>query len=177
MQNRSRILAGIVALSLVAAGCSKKADDTTAGATAASASTSAAATDRTADAAAIAGADSAWLRAVMAKNVDSVMTWYTPDVVSYGFGSAPAAGTDQVRAAYTEMVKSTVTNPKLLSNTVKFSDDGSMAFDHGTYQMTTQAPGKKAETIPGGYLNVWKRTPAGWKMAAEMSTPLQLPKT
>jgi ketosteroid isomerase-like protein len=75
------------------------------------------------------------------------------------------------------MVKSTITNPKLLSNTVKFSDDGSMAFDHGTYQMTIQEPGKKAETLTGGYLNVWKKTSAGWKMAAEMSTPVPAPKT
>jgi uncharacterized protein (TIGR02246 family) len=177
MQNRTTILAGIVALSLVAAGCSKKADDTTAGATAMSASTQAAATDHTADAATIAAADSAWLRAVMAKNVDSVMVWYTPDAVSYGFGTTPSAGTNQVRAEYTEMVKSTITNPKLLSNTVKFSDDGSMAFDHGTYQMTIQEPGKKAETQTGGYLNVWKKTSAGWKMAAEMSTPVPAPKT
>jgi hypothetical protein len=94
MQNRTTILAGTVALSLVAAGCSKKADDTTAGATAMSASTPAAATDHTADAATIAAADSAWLRAVMAKNVDSVMVWYTPDAVSYGFGTTPSAGTN-----------------------------------------------------------------------------------
>jgi ketosteroid isomerase-like protein len=113
----------------------------------------------------------------MNKNVDSIMTWYTPDAVSYGGGAAPASGTDQIRAEYTEMVKSTTTNPKLLSNTVKFSDDGSLAYDHGTYQMTMQAPGKKAEVINGAYLNVWKKTDSGWKMSVEMSTPVPAPKS
>jgi uncharacterized protein (TIGR02246 family) len=174
MQNSRRILAGIAVLSLVA-GCTKKeaaTADSTAAAPAATATT-----DHTADAAKIVAADSAWLRGVMNKNVDSIMTWYTPDAVSYGGGAAPASGTDQIRAEYTEMVKSTTTNPKLLSNTVKFSDDGSLAYDHGTYQMTMQAPGKKAEVINGAYLNVWKKTDSGWKMSVEMSTPVPAPKS
>lgn len=181
MQNRTRILAGIAALSSTVAGCARKnaaaIADSTAMAASAAPVAPAAPADRTADAAKIVAADSAWLRAVMARNVDSIMTWYTPDAVSYGFGAAPASGTDQLRAEYVEMVKSTTTNPKLLSNTVKFSDDGSLAYDHGTYQMTMQAPGKKAETQTGAYLNVWKRTDAGWKLAVEMSTPIPAPKS
>ena len=98
MQNRSRILASVVALSLIIVGCTKKdADDATAASTAAS-SPAAVATDHTADALAITQADSAWLRGVMNKNVDSVMAYYTPDAVSYSAGETPAAGTDQVRA-------------------------------------------------------------------------------
>lgn len=175
MQNRRRILAGVAVLSLAVVGCAKKDAATATDSTAMAAPATPA--DRTADAAAIVAADSAWLRGVMAKNVDSIMTWYTPDAVSYGGGAAPASGTDQIRAEYTEMVKATTTNPKLLSNTVKFSDDGSLAYDHGTYQMTTQLPGKKAETINGAYLNVWKRTDGGWKMSVEMSTPVPAPKS
>jgi uncharacterized protein (TIGR02246 family) len=162
-------------LSFVAIACTKTepaATDTGA----AAASTAAAPADHTADATTIVQADSAWLRAVMAKNVDSVMVWYTPDAVSYQPGMAPASGTDQLRSAYTEMVKGTVTNPKLISNTVKFSDDGSMAFDHGTYSMTMAAPGGKPENMTGAYLNVWKRMDGKWKLAAEMSTPVPAPK-
>lgn len=175
MQNRTRILAGIAALSFAVVACAKK-DAATATDTAAMAAP-AVSTDHTADAATIVAADSAWLRGVMNKNVDSIMAWYTPDATSYGFGAAPAAGTDQLRALYTEMVKSTASDPKILSNTVKFSDDGSVAYDHGTYQMTMQAPGKKAEVVNGAYLNVWKRTDGGWKLAVEMSTPVPAPKS
>ena len=136
-----------------------------------------AAVDRNADVTAIVKADSAWLRQVMAKNVDSLMTYYTPDAVSYGFGAAPASGSDQVRAMYTEMVKSNITNPKLISNTVKFSDDGSMAFDHGTYAMTVTPPGGKPTNENGAYLNVWRKVDGQWKLVAEMSTPVPAPKS
>jgi uncharacterized protein (TIGR02246 family) len=153
--------------------CSKKdaQPDTTASAA------PAASMDRTADASAIIQADSGWLRNVLAKNVDSIMTYYAPEAVSYGFAGPPSIGADQIRAAYTEMVKATITNPKMLSNTVKFSDDGSMAFDHGTYQMTVQPPGGKVTTETGGYLNVWKKVDGQWKMMAEMSTPVPAPKS
>lgn len=174
MQNRTRIFAGIAALSFSLLGCAKKDAATATDSTAMAAP---AATDRTADAAAIVAADSAWLRGVMNRNVDSIMAWYTSDAVSYGYGAAPASGTDQIRAEYTEMVKSTTTNPKLSGSTVKFSDDGSVAYDHGTYQMTMQPPGGKAETMSGAYLNVWKKTDGGWKLAVEMSTPVPAPKS
>jgi uncharacterized protein (TIGR02246 family) len=133
--------------------------------------------DTKADASAIVAADSAWLRNVMAKNVDSLMTYYTPDAVSFGFGSAPATGTDQLRASYTEMVKSTISEPKLLSNTVKFSDDGKMAYDYGTYSMTVAPPGGKPAKETGGYLNVWRKVDGQWKMVIEMSTPIAAPKS
>jgi uncharacterized protein (TIGR02246 family) len=136
-----------------------------------------AAIDRHADEAAIVAADSAWLRHVMAKNVDSLMTYYTPDAVSFGFGSAPASGTDQLRASYTEMVKATMNDPKLLSNTVKISDDGKMAYDYGTYSMTVTPPGGKPTKETGGYLNVWRKVDGQWKLAAEMSTPVPAPKS
>jgi ketosteroid isomerase-like protein len=70
------------------------------------------------------------------------------------------------------MVKSTITNPKIKPGTVSFSDDGTMAFDHGTYSMTVKAPGAKAANQSGAYLNVWKKMNGQWKLMAEMSTPV-----
>ncbi len=172
MQIRKKILGGMLLLSFITVACSKKATDgadTSGSMSSAPATTS---TDRTADAATIVGLDSAWLRNVLAKNVDSLMTYYAPDAVSYGFGAAPANGTDELRASYTEMVKATITNPKLNSGAVKFSDDGTMAFDHGTYTMTVTPPGGKPSTDTGGYLNVWKKIGGTWKLLAEMSTPV-----
>ena len=169
---RSRLIA-LVGVVLVA-GCSTKTD--------APADTGMAAqgvitppADRTADAATIAAADAAWMRHVQSKNVDSVMTWYTSDAVSYGFG-APASGPDKIRANYTEFVKATIADPKILSNTVKISDDGNMAYDHGTYTMTVTQPGGKPTKETGAYLNVWRKVDGQWKLAAEMSTPLAPPK-
>ncbi len=88
MHNRLRIVSALLALSFVVAGCAKKDSDEK---TEDSAKAMAAApADRHADAAAIMGMDSAWMRFVVAKNVDSLMTMYTSDAVSYSPGAAPA---------------------------------------------------------------------------------------
>jgi uncharacterized protein (TIGR02246 family) len=175
MQNGLRILGGALLVAAIVAGCSKK--ETYATADSGNAMATAAPADRGADVAMIVGLDSAWLRNVMAKNVDSIMTFYTSDAVSYGFGSSPASGTDQLRALYTEFVKSSVTDPKLNSNTVNFSEDGMMAYDHGTYSMTVTPPGGKATKENGAYLNVWRKVDGQWKLVAEMSTPIAAPKS
>lgn len=178
MHNTLKLVAGLAFFSTVAIGCSKKDTDEAedSGKAAASTAPAAAPADHQADAATIARGDSAWLRLVMAKNVDSVMTFYTPDAVSYMSEAAPAVGTDQIRAAYTDFAKATITNPKLNSSTVKFSDDGMMAYDYGTYTMTVTPPGGKPAMATGAYLNVWKKLGGEWKLAAEMSTPVAAPK-
>lgn len=167
----SRLIAVLV--SLIATGCTAKTEAPAD--SAAAQGVSAAPVDRTAEAATIVRADSAWMRHIQSKSVDSLMTWYTSDAVSYGFG-APATGTDQIRSSYTEFVKATIADPRILSNTVKISDDGNMAYDHGTYTMTVTQPGGKPTKYDGAYLNVWRKVDGQWKLAAEMSTPMAPPK-
>ena len=170
MPNRTILLAEIIAFSCIITACAKKANDAATDTVVASAP-AAVVTDHSADTRAIIASDSAWMRNVIAKNVDSLMSFYAPEAVSYGFG-APSSGTDQIRTEYTNMVKATITNPKIKPGTVSFSDDGTMAFDHGIYSMTVKAPGAKAANQSGAYLNVWKKINGQWKLMAEMSTPV-----
>jgi uncharacterized protein (TIGR02246 family) len=167
MSGRTMHLARIAATFCLMAACAKANTpaDTTQPAAAA------APVDHSADEHAIAAADSAWIRSVVSKNVDSLMTYYTPDAVSYGLGQ-PATSLDQIRAAYTEMVKANVSDPKINSQTIKFSNDGSMAYDHGTFTMTTTPPGGKPSTETGAYVNVWRKVGGQWKLAAEISSPI-----
>ena len=170
MQSRNMLLAGMAALSFTLAGCEKPAGDA---AVDTSAAPAAAVTDRSADERAIIALDSGWVRQVLAKNVDSLMTYYAPDVVSYGFaGGSRVSGIDELRAGYTEMMKATITNPAMNPGPVKFSDDGTMAFDHGTYSLTVTPPGGKATNESAAYLNVWRKIDGQWKLVAEMSTPV-----
>ena len=173
MQSRNMLLAGMAALSFTLAGCEKPAGDAAVDTSAASAT---AVTDRSADERAIIALDSGWVRHVLAKNVDSLMTYYAPDVVSYGFaGGGRVSGIDELRAGYTEMVKATMTNPTMNPGPVKFSDDGTMAFDHGTYSLTVTPPGGKPTNESAAYLNVWRKIDGQWKLVAEMSTPFAAP--
>lgn len=157
----------VLLMFVAAASCSKSSP--TADTTAADAAP--APQDMSAEKAAILRSDSAWMNAVIAKNVDSLMTFYTSDAVSYGFGPS-AMGTDKIRANYVEFVKSKVENPVISQQDVQFSSDGTMAYDHGTYGMTVTAPGKKAATMKGAFLNVWRKVDGRWKLVAEMSTPM-----
>jgi len=159
----------VVMVMFVVAACSK-ASPSPADSSSAMTPAAAATADMSAERAKILAADSAWFRAVIAKNLDSVMVWYTPDAVSYGFGP-PATTPDKIRANYAEFVKSKVENPTTTSGGVEFSNDGTMAYDHGTYSMTVTAPGKKPEASKGAYLNVWRKVDGQWRLVAEMSTP------
>lgn len=172
MGNRTGILGATRLFSFITAAYAKKdtaATDTTASVTAAAPGSP---VDRRADSATIIGLDSAWTRNVIAKNVDSLMTYYAPNAVSYGFGTAPAKGIDALRASYTEMVKATMADPSMAPAGIDFSDDGTMAYDHGTYTLTVTPPGGKPSRDTGAYLNVWKKIDGQWKMLAEMSSPV-----
>jgi uncharacterized protein (TIGR02246 family) len=172
---RRRVLAaGMVALSCVLSGCFKRDNDATS-ASSVSASTSTPSTDHSADAARINRLDSAWMRYLVAKNVDSIMTEYSPDAVTYYPGVPTATGADQIRDAYSQMTKMAISDARVVSNTIKFSDDGTMAVDHGTSAMTASWPGGKKATTSGSYMNVWKRTGDTWKIIADMSQPAPPP--
>jgi ketosteroid isomerase-like protein len=170
MQNSLRILAGITLLSTVAAGCAKKdtgekEDSGKAMATAAPAQTF----DKSAEAAAIRKQDELWTRSVTSKNIDSLMTLYTSDVISMSDGMPAAKGTDAVRTAYAGFLKTNPRDIKVTSNDANFSDDGTVAYEHGSFTGTIDGPGGKPMKIAGDYVNVWKKDGGVWKTVEEIS--------
>lgn len=151
----------IVVAGLILVGCGRS--------TSATADSAAVKFDADAARAAIVAADSAWLRAVTAKNVDSLMPYYASDAISMSEGMKTVKGTGEIRTSYAEFVKA---NPRDLSvkmGDVKFSDDGTMAWDHGSFSGTVDGPGGKPMKFAGNYLNVWKNVDGKWVMVAEIS--------
>lgn len=141
-------------------------------------------TSATADSAAVAGgktfdkdaaraeiirADSAWMRLAMAKQVDSLMPYYASDAVSMSEGMKAVKGTRDLRASYGEMLKSNFRDMKFTSGGVDFSDDGTMAWDYGSFTGTMDGPNGKPVKISGNALNVWKKIGGRWVMVAEIS--------
>ena len=133
-------------------------------------STSTATFDETAARAQILGADSAFKRALETKHVDSLMVYYDPDVVSMGANDKPVKGTTDVRAAYDKAVKANNRNLSFKSGGVNFSNDHTMAWDHGTYTGTSDGPGGKPVTHSGSFMNVWKNVGGKWFIVAEIGT-------
>ena len=148
--------------SLLLFGCGKP--------TPATADSAAVSFDESAARAQILGADSAFQRALMSKHVDSLMVYYDPDVVSMGANAKPVKGTTDLRASYDKAVKSNNRNLSFQSGGVNFSNDHSMAWDHGTYSHTSDGPGGKPVTKSGSFLNVWKNVGGHWFIVAEIGT-------
>ena len=152
MRNTGRI--ALVAVgSILLFGCSKPTPATADSSTAYI--TPAASFDESAARAQILGADSAFQRALQSKHVDSLMVYYDPSVVSMGAGARPIKGTTDLRASYDKSVKSNQRDLSFQSGGVNFSNDHSMAWDHGTYTGTSDGPKGKPVTHSGSFMNVW----------------------
>src|SRR3954463_12312329 len=123
--------------------------------------------DESAARAQIIAADSAFVRAITAKNVDSLMVYYDPSVVS--LGKTAVKGTSDVRKSYEEAVKNPPGDIDFQSGGVNFSDDHTMAWDYGTVSQTANVKGKPMKSS-GTYLNVWKNVGGRWKIVAEISS-------
>jgi len=123
--------------------------------------------DEKANAAQIVAADSAFVRAITSKNVDSLMPYYDANAVS--LGKTVVKGTSALRSQYDEAVKSPPRDVHFESNGVNFSDDHSMAWDYGTVSQTVDIKGKPVKTS-GTYLNVWKNVGGRWMIVAEIGS-------
>lgn len=151
----------LVVAGLLLIGCDKN--------TAATADSSAVAFDAAAARAAIVAADSAWLRAVLAKNVDSLMPYYAPNAISMSEGAKAVTGPADIRALYVGFVKANPRDISIKIGDVNFSDDGTMAWDHGSFEGTMDGPGGKPVKVAGNYVNVWKNVNGKWVMVAEIN--------
>jgi len=163
--NQGIIYIGAVA-TLALYGCDTAARNDADTGTAASASQNG--QDRGADSDAIKQLDAQWLKWAMAKNVDSMLTIYSPDAYSFMQGEKPITDADGRRKAYTDFVGMNLRDASLNNLGVQFSDDGTMATSYGTYAGTLTMAGRDIKD-EGSYLSVWKRTPSGWRTIAEMS--------
>jgi ketosteroid isomerase-like protein len=155
----------LVVVGLVLPSCGKSTPATTDSAPASS--TASASFDEGAARTQILAADSAFVRAITAKNVDSLMVYYDPSVVS--LGKTAVKGTSDLRKSYEETVKSPPRDINFQSGGVNFSDDHTMAWDYGTVSQTADVKGKPVKSS-GTYLNVWKNVGGRWKIVAEISS-------
>jgi ketosteroid isomerase-like protein len=172
MRNSGAIV--LLAGSLLSSGCNKPtpatADSATVSTTATTTTPAAAPFDESAARAQILAADSAYLRALQSKTVDSLMIYYEPSIVSMSEGAKPVKGAAKLRAAYDQVVK---TNPRDLSfqsGGVNFSNDHSMAWDWGTFSGTSDGPNGKPVKGTGSFMNVWKNVGGHWFIVAEIGT-------
>ena len=164
MYNGARLVPLVVGSTLLLA-CNKPTPATADSATAST--TSSASFDEKTAAAQIVAADSAYVRAIKAKNLDSLMIYYDPSAVS--LGKTVTKGTSALRTSYGKTIQKPAPQIDFESGGVNFSNDHSMAWDYGTVTVTGEVKGKPVKTS-GTYLNVWKNVGGKWMIVAEISS-------
>lgn len=176
MQRRLRFLASIALLSAVAAGCARKdTDDKEAGAKAMTSTATAVAFDKSAEAAAIHRQDELWVRSVTSKNLDSLTALYASDAILMFDGTPAAKGSDAIRKTYAGFLKANPRDIKLNGDDASFSDDGTVAYEHGSFTGTVDGPGGKPMKVAGDYLSVLKKEGGVWKLVEDISNSTPLP--
>jgi ketosteroid isomerase-like protein len=164
-----RKIGGITLLagSIVLIGCNKSTPATSD--SSATSGTMGVSFDENAARAQILAADSAYLRAMQSKNVDSLMIYYDPSVVSMSEGMKAVKGTADLRTSYAKVMKTNPHDLSFQSGGVNFSNDHSMAWDYGTFGGTSNGPNGKPVKGTGSFVNVWRNVGGRWLLVAEIS--------
>ncbi len=122
-----------------------------------------------ADEAAIRAEDSAWVKAVATKNAQQVASYYTDDAVLMAPGEPMATGRDAVQKAWAGLLA-------LPGFAATFAPDkivvsGDLAYEVGSYALTSNDRAGKPHTSSGKYVVVWSRQADGrWKAALDAPT-------
>ena len=167
MSNRSLSWTSAVLVCAIVTAC--KSGSSTPGDTAVMSGASSGKVDLGAARAAVLNRDSLWIRSVQSKNIDSLMTLYAPDAESMQEGTPAVKGTEAVRATYAGFFKANPRDLKVNLRGVDVSDDGTLAYDRGSFTATVNGPAGKPLKISGDYLNVWKKIDGRWVTVVEIS--------
>ncbi|HEY4670960.1 MAG TPA: nuclear transport factor 2 family protein [Gemmatimonadaceae bacterium] len=132
--------------------------------------------DRKAARAEILRADSAMMRGLASRNLDSLMRYYDPDVVSMTQGTKPVKGMGSVRSSYAEVLTANPSDLSFESGGLSFSNDGSLAWHYGTFEATANDPKGKPVKAAGNFLQIWKRTGQRWVIVAEINNSSSQPR-
>lgn len=104
-----------------------------------------------------------------AKARDTVGTWihYAADAVLMPPNGPAIEGTEGLRAFWVGAMKNPDLTLTFAPTHVVVSEGGDMAYDIGTYQMTTKSADGTMED-EGKYLVVWRKMDGEWKVVADM---------
>jgi len=97
------------------------------------------------------------------------MPYYDASVVSMSEGTKAVKGTSDVRASYNEAVKANPRDLTFQSGGVNFSDDGTMAWDYGTFSSTANDARVSPSNRPATSSTSGRRSAAIGAFVAEIS--------
>lgn len=173
MQGRNMML---VAAAVATVGCAKTSSSTTDTGMAGSTAAATPAVDKTAAETEIRAGDAAFFAAAKAKNANAAADAYSNDAVSMPPNAPPLKGHDAIAKSFEDFFKLPQVMLTGETESVKFSDDGTLAYATGKYNASwADAKGKKV-TEDGKYLNVLARVDGKWRIVADAYSSNTAPK-
>jgi uncharacterized protein (TIGR02246 family) len=117
-------------------------------------------------------ADSTWLAAAHARNLDSTLSFWTPDARVISPGQQPLIGQEAIR----KMVADGFATPGFSVNwhttDVVVSPSGDVAYSFGTNMFTMPGAAGRIDTLRGQSVVVWRKgSDSRWRAAVDTWTP------
>jgi uncharacterized protein (TIGR02246 family) len=123
---------------------------------------------RAADEAAIRAAVKEWSAAAQAKDPEKFSSFYADDAVVMLANSRDFSGKSAIREAIGGMMQDPNFALSFENEKVVVARSGDLAYETGTFSMTTSDAKKKADTEKGHYVVVWQKEADGaWKAVVD----------
>lgn len=124
---------------------------------------------RAADEAAIRAADAEWVKAAQAKDPDKWASFYAEDGAILPAGAPMAKGKAAVREVAAQLMALPGFALTFAPTLIEVARSGDLAYDVGTYELTTNNAKGEPVVEKGKYVVVWKKqADGGWKVAADI---------
>ena len=126
------------------------------------------------DEAAIRSLDAEWVKAVAAKDANNSASFYDQHGTLMAPGAKAATGTDEIRKTWAAMMSAPGFALTFSPNTIHVSQSGDMAYELGTFELTTSDKKGKPQTMKANYVVVWgKQADGSWKALVDAPTTTQ----
>lgn len=116
----------------------------------------------------IRGELAAWIAAAEAKDAQRFATYYADDAVLMLEGVPDFDGAEAIRGAIAHLMGDPRFSLTIVPMRVEASRSGDLAYELGTYSMTTSGADEKPATQVGRYVVVWRKAADGaWKVVVD----------
>jgi len=168
MSSRIPVTVGAFVVLVSVAACAKKQADASSATDNAKASAPAAPrVDTVAALAEIRKGDTTFFTAANAGDVEAAVAGYAQDAISNPPNAPPLVGHDAIRKYNEDFFKLPKLHITGSSETIRFSDDGSMAWAEGSYTLSFTDPKGHTVKDEGKYLNVLRPVNGKWMVVAD----------
>jgi ketosteroid isomerase-like protein len=111
-----------------------------------------------------------WTAAIVARDVDKIISMYAADAVQLQGGLEAIAGRDSIRTWYETWVHDPALAYTASTVTIDVASSLDLAYERGTYSFNQTTPHGRFKEV-GKYVTIWKAIGGEWKAVLDTGTP------